>query len=81
MENEIRFFPNPVEDRLNLQILNRIEGEIRITVINLKGQIIHSQSVMNNINNIIDCSRFNSGVYFVRIAFNDYIRTIKIIKK
>ena len=81
LENEIRIFPNPVENILNLQILNQIEGEIKIKVIDTKGQIVHSQSVMNNVDNAIDCSQFISGVYIVNIAFKDNIRTFKIIKK
>jgi len=31
--------------------------------------------------NVIDCSRFISGVYFVNITLKDNMRTIKIIKK
>ena len=82
IEDEIRIFPNPVENRLNIRLFNRIEGEIRITVIDTKGQIVHSQSIINNIDNIIDCSQFVSGIYFINIAFSNSVqKTIKIIKK
>jgi len=82
IENELRFFPNPVENILNLRILNKIEGEIKITVLDVKGQVVYSQLIMNNIDNAIDCSQFSSGVYLVNIACKDSIqKTIKIIKK
>lgn len=81
MENEIRFFPNPVENILNLHILNRVEGEIKITVIDIKGQTIYSQLITNSVNNTIDFSRFVSGVYIVIIASKDSVRSFKIIKQ
>jgi len=81
MGNEIRYFPNPVENILNIQLLNRVEGEIKITVINMQGQIVYSQLVKNNVNNTVNCSQFAKGVYFVKIAFKDSARTIKIIKR
>ncbi|MDR0365149.1 MAG: T9SS type A sorting domain-containing protein [Bacteroidales bacterium] len=81
MENEIRIFPNPVENLLNMQILNKIEGEIKITIIDARGQIVHTQSIVHNGNNVIDCSQFNSGIYLVNIVFKDSMQTIKIIKK
>jgi hypothetical protein len=79
-ENEIRVFPNPVDNILNLKILNNIEGEIKITIIGINGQTVYSQLVINNGDNAIDCSKFRSGVYLVHITFIDSVRTIKIIK-
>jgi hypothetical protein len=81
MENDIRFFPNPVENILNLEILNRMEGEIKITVIDINGQTVYSQPITNNVDNTIDFSRFVSGVYIVIIASKDSVRTNKIIKQ
>jgi len=81
IENEVRFFPNPVENILNMQILNGIEGNIRITIINSTGQTVYSQLIMNNADNTIDFSQFNSGLYFINIVFRDGIQTIKIIKQ
>jgi len=80
-ENEIRFYPNPVEDMLNLQILNKIEGAIRILIINEAGQIVYSQQIENGINNNIDFSRYSRGIYFIKIAFKSGAKTIKIVKK
>ena len=68
-ENKLHIFPNPVENILNLQILNVIEGEIRITIVDTNGHVVYSQLIMNNVDNVIDCSQFNSGVYFVNLAF------------
>jgi len=62
-------------------LLNRIEGEIKITIFDAKGQIIYSQLVTNNVNNTIDCSQFSKGIYLVNVAFKDSVRTFKIIKK
>jgi hypothetical protein len=81
MENDIRVFPNSVENILNLQIFNCIEGEVRITVVNINGQSIYSQPITNNESNTIDCSGFVGGIYIVTIVFKDNTRTFKIIKK
>jgi len=81
IKNEVHLFPNPVEDILNMQILNKIEGEIKITIIDITGQTVYLQSIINDGDNAIDCSQFNSGVYLVNITFKDSVQTIKIIKK
>jgi len=59
-----------------LQISNKIEGEIRITVVDTKGHTVYSRLIMNNVDDTIDCSQFNSGVYFVNIAFKDGVKNI-----
>ena len=66
---------------LNLQILNKIEGAIRILIINEAGQIVYSQQIENGINNNIDFSRYSRGIYFIKIAFKSGAKTIKIVKK
>lgn len=81
IENEVRLFPNPVENLLNIRVLNEIEGEIRITIINEMGQIVYSQLITSDIDNTVDCSRLSSGIYFVHIAMKDRTQTVKIIKK
>jgi len=81
MENRITLFPNPVENILNLKIENRVEGEMKITIVDFKGQIVYSQMIMNDLDNAINCSQFISGVYFVIIESKDCTQTFKIIKK
>ena len=81
IENRITVFPNPVENILNLKIENRIEGEMKITIVDFKGQVVHSQMIMNDFDNAVNCSQFISGVYFVIIESKDSTQTFKIIKK
>ncbi|MDR0207214.1 MAG: T9SS type A sorting domain-containing protein [Bacteroidales bacterium] len=81
MKNRITVFPNPVENILNLKIENRIDGDIKISIVDYKGQVVYSQTIMNDLDNAINCSQFISGVYFVTIESKDITQTLKIIKK
>jgi len=68
---DIRVFPNPTKDIINLNI----EGEIYFKLYNSIGQKVLENQLIGN-NKQIDLSNFSEGVYFVRV---DDV-TIKILK-
>jgi hypothetical protein len=52
-----------------------------LSIIDVNGHVVYSQSIINNEDNPIDCSQLSSGVYFVNITQKDKGKTIKIVKK
>ena len=69
--SKIKVFPNPVSDYLfieNYELIDKIE------ITNSLGQIVYFN---NNANNKIDFSKFQTGIYFLKLNNSTY----KIIKK
>lgn len=73
----LSFFPNPVKNGLHLNAQISME-EIR--VYNMLGQLVLS-SEPNSYDYEVDLSDLEEGPYMVKIAFNDALKTIRVIKK
>lgn len=70
--NKIRFSPSPVKDLLTVFDTNA--GDM-IQIISLQGAVLQ-QVVSGGENTVVDMSRYNPGVYLIRVGGN----TTKIIK-
>jgi hypothetical protein len=73
-ENDIKIYPNPVQNVLQLDMgdINRYE----IIVSDMSGNILLSQFDQNQ----IDVSQFASGNYFLTLVINNQYYNYKIIK-
>ena len=76
--NDIILYPNPVTDNLTIQITNQLTG-IKAKIYSVLGQEVSSFS-LNEIQNAIDVSHYQSGIYFVKLETENGIKTFKIIK-
>lgn len=56
-------YPNPTKDKLMISA----EGIERITIIDAMGRIM-TDNIVNSDNETIDMSRYDAGVYMVRIV-------------
>lgn len=74
-ENNFSFYPNPVQNTLNILSDNEINS---VTIFNLHGQLIlHRQ----NYSKQIDLSHIKTGMYIAKIIFEDgVVQTIKLLK-
>jgi len=77
LEN-IKIYPNPVQNILNIENLNIINKSINIEILNLYGAIIYSKELNNNV--CIDFSKYSKGLYLIRITSENFIRNEKILK-
>ena len=75
--SEIKVYPNPVNDRLNLSSTNEISN---MSVYNLFGQEVLREAVNSN-DLSVDISNLKSGLYLVKISINDTVKTFKIVKE
>lgn len=70
------YFPNPVEDKLYLQ-LSGDQNQIILT--NVLGQKLFEDNVKSN--HTLDMSAFKSGIYFLKVKNLYGIQNLKILKK
>ncbi|WMI67601.1 T9SS-dependent choice-of-anchor J family protein [Mangrovimonas sp. YM274] len=74
---EFSYFPNPVEDVLNIKSPSVIND---VLVFNSLGQQVLKLSP-NEMNSQIDLSNLHSGAYFVQASILDKVETFRILKK
>jgi hypothetical protein len=75
--NSFTIYPNPANDVLNIQLNNEMTGDIDYEIYDIAGK-----KVMNNqiLNNSIDVSKLQGGMYFLRLVQNNQFITKKFIK-
>lgn len=71
--NDVKVYPNPTNGNLNIAA----EGLNRITVINTLGQVLFDKNA-NSDNEIVDMSRYDAGIYMIRITTETGITTQRV---
>jgi uncharacterized repeat protein (TIGR02543 family) len=75
-QNEIKIYPNPVNELLNIKVHSKYE----VYLYNIKGELVFQKHV-RSVNDQIDLSNLNRGTYFLSIVTANNIITEKIIKQ
>ncbi len=75
-EMEIKVFPNPVNDQLNVLTLG---VDSRVNIIDLNGRVVRSSEIKKD-RHIIDCSDIVQGIYIIQIIAGDLVETRKFEK-
>jgi len=80
--SNIKVFPNPTSELLNLEFSSMIEDEVKIDLVNIRGNILKSvtKEVCNNVVSI-DMSNFKNGIMILKIYQNSNMIIGKIIKQ
>lgn len=84
--DDIRIYPNPASEYIDVSINSLIDNKIRISIIDLTGQIIYQSDIVSSINGNsivrLDLSNYISGNYILKIDQNNVVKTqlIKIVK-
>lgn len=76
-ENAFRYYPNPVNNELNLRAQNTIEN---VSVYNMLGQEVLRVAPNTN-SSTINMSALQTGAYFIRVTINGVTETKQIIKR
>lgn len=77
----INLFPNPVNDRLTIQVDSKKSINANFTINDITGKLLYSEDIKLNhgLNTqSIDMSSFAKGVYLFTIRSNEYFKTISI---
>lgn len=75
--NEVRIYSNPVNDVVNLSFDQAMTS---VAVYNLLGQEVITKWVKAN-ETSIDVSALPSGTYLIKVAVNDTVKTVKVVKQ
>ena len=73
-------FPNPANDRINVQLFGWSEGGVSVQVLDMAGRVIEEeqQAASNTIS--LDVHTLRSGMYFLRILGAERSETIRFKK-
>ena len=77
---KFQIFPNPSDGKFILEINKLQITDCRLQITNVLGQIIH-QSVICNLQSVINLSSYPQGIYFLQLQNEKEIITKKIIVK
>jgi len=76
-DTDFRAYPNPVVDVLNLSYTQEISN---VSVFNLLGQQVLTKTI-GATDASVDMSSLAGGTYLVKVAVDNQVKTIKVIKK
>lgn len=77
---EVTFFPNPVQNQMNVRIDDASITEMNISVINLNGQRVNNWNLGNG-NNVIDFTSVPAGTYTLEIELDGATYSKQVVKQ
>ncbi len=79
---EVSFYPNPVENTLNIDINGTSFTTLTLNVYDLSGRAVLSNQIDAQLNSSIDFSSLTNGIYMLNITDgNTILRSEKVIKR
>ncbi len=78
-KNDIKIFPNPVVDTLNIDLPTDLKGS-KATIYSISGKEVTSFA-QKETSFILDVSNFQTGIYFIRFQKDGKVTTFKILKR
>ena len=78
-ENDFTISPNPATTKLNIN-LKTIQPNTHLTIIDVLGKKVLSKE-LSELETSIDVSRWNAGVYLVRISNDKETQTKRFVKQ
>ena len=77
----INIFPNPITTQLNIRFSDLSSAEL-VEVYDITGRIVYSNSLVQNITNlIINSENWDKGMYIVKVKTDSQIISVKTVKK
>lgn len=77
--SDITLYPNPANDVVNIQFSGAKSGIQSVQIYDLKGQLVHEQTIELSGNNTVNIKSLDSGMYLLQI--NDDEEETHIIKR
>jgi len=78
ISDNIKIYPNPVENNLNIKLPSNIGNETRFSINNILGQVISKGELKND---ALDVSQLETGMYFLQIIAEGRKGVKQFIKK
>ncbi len=78
-KSDLKLFPNPVQDELNISFGNPVQGKVLLQIMNITGERVLIRQLDDQSNSLISVNvqHLRPGIYFIRITagkqvINDY---------
>lgn len=81
LENNVKVYPNPTSDVLNISINNIDNSDINVELINITGSVVYEKQLHNisSYNLEINSTVFSNGVYYLKLNSNKEVIVKRII--
>ena len=79
-EAEIKIFPNPTSQQLNIQLKNCNTKNLRFSVFDLSGRKCLEKSLNNSFSQTIDIQQLESGIYQYQIEGSGFLKKDRFVK-
>jgi hypothetical protein len=73
--DDFTIFPNPAQNNFNIEFTKSVNGTVK--VLDLSGKLVLNTNI-NSMNETVDCSNLNNGLYIVKIEANGIVYTQKL---
>jgi len=73
-------FPNPFNDRLNIQVDDKAQGSIDLKLYSLHGGLVFSERYSGYENIALSTDHLPSGIYVLQLRTSDSIQSIRMVK-
>lgn len=82
--NNFAVFPNPFNNSLFVNLESNVSGNAQVTIVNLLGKTIASESiVVNKGSNQVELEfvkLVNEGIYFIKVEIGGQVTAVKVVK-
>ena len=81
--NTFKFYPNPVENKFNIEFAQINNNKVLVEIIDFNGRIINQSEYINNgLKLTYDTRALNTGFYFMNLIYDDGSKSVmKFIKQ
>lgn len=81
-ENQVKIYPNPATDYLNIELSSKINDELELSIIDNFGRLVdHKKFNAGNTEiNRFELNRIENGAYTLLISYNNHSKPIRFIK-
>ncbi len=69
-----KVYPNPATDQITVSLSNEINGEVSISIYDLSGRVVKSETgikATRNYRSVMDISSFDKGMYMIKVKQGD----------
>jgi len=79
---QLKLYPNPATDELNLQVPSKVIGDVRLTIYDFRGRVVLDQATRLNKDNLIslNISELNLGIYVVVLQGEEEFSRSQFVK-
>jgi hypothetical protein len=74
----VKVYPNPVNNQLTIQQLDKTHTIEKLEIFDIRGQLIYINSNLLKGNNIIDTQDWSNGIYVVKIFSQEGVQVVKV---